>query len=190
MNSLRQLVRLARAAGFDYQCFHVLRLPLDDALPDDALPDGLRFELVTREEVAASPDESVSQCAWYAGAEAFGFALLNGTRIVCLQWIWYGARYGREAFWDIGANEAVSMHIVTVPDERDRGRATNLKRQSARFMRSRGFVALWSRVWWTNGPSLRVNRKAGWQRVGTIFSFRTPWRKSRRTWYRVHRLWA
>ena len=190
MNPLRLLVRSARKAGFDYQCFHVLRLPLDDALPDDALPDGLRFALVSREEVAASPDETVSRCAWYAGTEAQGFALMHGTRIVCLQWIWYGARYGREAFWTIGSNEAVSMHIVTVQDQRARGHATHLKRHSARFMRSRGFVALWSRVWWTNRPSLRVNRKAGWRRIGTIFSFRTPWGKPRQTWYRVHRLWA
>lgn len=190
MNPLRHLVRLVRKAGFDYQCFHVLRLPLDDTLPEDVLPDGLRFALVTRQDVAASPDEIVSRCAWYAGAEALGFALLDGTRIVCLQWIWYGARYAREAFWAIESNEAVSMHIVTVPDERNRGRATHLKRHSAQFMRSRGFVGLWSRVWWTNRPSLQVNHKAGWRRVGTIFRFSTPWRKGQRTWLRVNRLWA
>ena len=40
----------------------------------------------------------------------------------------------------------------------------------------RGFTAAYSRVWWTNAPSLRVNRKCGWTRVGATLRLSVPWR--------------
>ncbi len=182
MRVANYLARWVRTAGFDYQCFHVLRMCLDRVAAGGPLPAGLRLAPVSGDVVAASRSAVVSDCAWYGGQESCGFALFRDEHIVCLQWIWFGARFAREAFWDLGAREAVSVHLVTVPEERGKGYATHLKRYSAECMREAGFVALYSRVWWTNAASLRVNEKSGWYRVGLTLSVATPWRSHPYSW--------
>jgi RimJ/RimL family protein N-acetyltransferase len=69
------------------------------------------------------------------------------------------------------------MHLITLPKYRNRGFATALKQMSARSMAERRFTALYSRIWWTNEPSLRVSAKAGWQRVGTLLRVSLPLRR-------------
>ena len=124
----------------------------------------------------------IRESHFYAGEDASGFALRRGGRIVCLQWFWHGERAKRSAFWALGARDAVSMHLVTVPDERARGHATLLKRLTAPRLRDEGFDALYSRIWWTNVPSLRVSEKAGWQCVGTTLDIALPGRSAPLAW--------
>lgn len=176
------LLGRARKAGFDYRCFRVMRLALDRASPVPALPDGLRLAEVDERTVAESGDEEIRESAWYGGRDASGYALLRTSRIVCLQWLWFGERLRRAGFWRFADGDAVSMHLVTVPDERGRGYATLIKRLTAGRMRERGFGALYSRIWWTNAPSLRVSEKAGWHRAGTTLSVVTPWRDAPFEW--------
>jgi RimJ/RimL family protein N-acetyltransferase len=186
---INRLAQRVRSAGFDFHCFYILRLPLDPPGSADDLPTGLRFSRVSGETVAGSPSDVVRDCAWYAGEESYGFALVRDDRIVCLQWIWFGARFAKQPFWTLGPYEAASVHLVTVPEGRGRGYATHLKRLSAEFMRSAGFVALYSRVWWTNFASLRVNEKAGWSRIGLAVLIKTPWGEHQSTWRWPRLVW-
>jgi RimJ/RimL family protein N-acetyltransferase len=177
------LLRQARHAGFGYRCFHVMRLPLDpQTAPEAAPPQGFAFLGVDPHGVEASSDEAIRDTAWYGGPGGEGFALARDGRIVCLQWIWHGQRLERAGFWPFGQQDAVSMHLVTVPDARGHGLATDLKRLTAARMRERGFASLYSRIWWTNEPSLRVSEKAGWTRVGTTLSVTVPWRRTPLEW--------
>jgi GNAT superfamily N-acetyltransferase len=178
--SARAALAGARRLGFQYECYRVLRLPLAGAsqqsVPD--LPPGFTFADVTADEVARSSEVAIRDCDWYGGPDSLGFAIRDATgRIACLQWYWYGSRYQSASFWPLSRMEAVSMHLVTLPEYRNRGLATALKQLSARSMADRRFTALYSRVWWTNEPSLRVSAKAGWQRVGTLLRLSLPLRR-------------
>jgi RimJ/RimL family protein N-acetyltransferase len=178
----RRLAGAVRRAGFDYRCFHVMRFALSDAIRTPALPDGIEFVEADASRVAASADAVIRDTGWYGGEGAFGFALVRSGRVACLQWLWHGRRLAEAGFWTFGPRDAVSMHLVTVADERERGLATALKARSAHRMRELGFAALYSRIWWTNAASLRVSEKAGWTRVGTTVSVVVPGRRAPLEW--------
>jgi len=178
--SARAALAGARRLGFGYECYRVLRLPLSAAAqqPSPELERGCSFKEVTAEDVAVSSDASIRDCDWYGGPDSLGFAIRDATgRMACLQWYWFGSRYQSASFWPLSPTEAVSMQLLTLPEYRNRGLATALKRLSARSMTDRGFTALYSRIWWTNEPSLRVSAKAGWQMVGTLLRLSLPLRR-------------
>jgi GNAT superfamily N-acetyltransferase len=175
------IVAGARRLGFRYECYRVLRVPLlgSARLPVPSLPPGFRIAEVAMDDVSRSADPEIRDCDWYGGGDAIGFAVRDPAgRIACLQWLWFGSRYEHAAFWELAASEAASMHLVTLPQYRNLGLATALKQASARAMAERGFTALYSRVWWSNTPSLRVSEKSGWLRVGTTLRIFLPARSA------------
>jgi RimJ/RimL family protein N-acetyltransferase len=177
----RKALAWLRGKGFDYSCFKVFTLSLDEDsdIGVPALPAGYRFVDATPDDLRASAFEELRVCAWYGGpgSQLFAIAREDGT-LACVQCVWFGERYGQRSFWPLAAGEAASMHLVTVPRERGRGLATLLKQQSAAMLRKKGFTRIYSRIWWTNRPSLRVSEKAGWAHVGTIVDVLLPWRKA------------
>jgi GNAT superfamily N-acetyltransferase len=171
------LARLRRA-GFDYACFKVFALPLNRAATSGevSLPSGYRFAEVSPADLQACPFPELQDCREYCGVGSHTFGIFRDDGILaCVQCIWFGERYWENGFWPIEADAAVSMHLVTATPEQGKGLATRLKQCSARRMREEGFSRLYSRIWWTNTPSLRVSEKAGWSRVGTIFEVSLPW---------------
>ncbi|MGB8434736.1 MAG: GNAT family protein [Burkholderiales bacterium] len=173
--SARRALRLFRRLGFEYACYHVYSLPLDAPRTPIPLPASYRFAELTIEDVHASSVEALRDCDAYAGRDAhvFGVFGADGT-LACVQCIWYGERYAAQAYWPIERNAAVSVHLVTAPEQRNKGFATLVKEYSAVHLREAGFKRLYSRIWWTNAPSLRVSEKAGWARVGTLVELKLP----------------
>ena len=179
--ALRAMLAGARRLGFRYECYRILQKSLlrEEQTAATALPPGFRLAEVTSDDVGRSRDVAMRECDWYGGSGALGFALLDAAGdIACLQWYWSGERYRSASFWDVPPTAAVSMHLVTLPAHRNRGLASALKAASAHAMAARGFTALYSRIWWTNAPSLRVSEKTGWQRVGTTLRIVVPWREA------------
>lgn len=171
------LARL-RQAGFNYACFQVFSLPLDGTAGqgEAALPSGYRFAEVSAADLQTCPFPELRECSDYGGPGSHLFAVFRDDgALACVQCLWFGERYRRGGFWSVEADAAVSVHLVTAAAERGKGLATCLKQYSARRMREMGFSRLYSRIWWTNTPSLRVSEKAGWSRVGTIFEVSLPW---------------
>jgi GNAT superfamily N-acetyltransferase len=173
----RRALGLLRRLGFTYACYHVYSLALDAPCKLDPLPAGFRFAELTIDDLHASSVEPLRDCDAYAGRDArlFGAFGADGT-LACVQCIWYGERFTAEAFWPVEGDAAVSMHLVTAPDQRNKGFATLVKEYSAVRLREAGFEQLYSRIWWTNAPSLRVSEKAGWVRVGTLVELMFPGR--------------
>lgn len=173
---LKQGLALARRMGFDYACFRIYSIRLDDPTVAPArLPPGYRFAQVTAAEIEASPHAALRACRSYLGDDAFVFGIYrDDDGIVCAQCVWAGERYRRSAFWPLAADEAASMHLVTAVGERGHGLATCIKVESARVLRARGYTRLYSRIWWTNRPSLRVSEKSGWTWIGTTLDVKLP----------------
>lgn len=186
MSIARTLLGRARDAGFDYRCFAIMRRDLAACQTSGVqLPAGVTFRTADPASVAAAEEASIRDTAWCGGDNALGFALLQNKRIVSVQWIWFGPRLKEAAFWSFEPDAAASVQLITAPSARGQGLATFLKQLSAAQMRGMGFSKLYSRIWWTHTPSLRVSEKAGWTRVGTTFSVTVPWRKAPLEWRRI-----
>jgi RimJ/RimL family protein N-acetyltransferase len=176
----RRTLAFLRRMGVGYSCFKVYSLLMDSAKTAsvDALPAGHRFAEISSDELKGSPFSELRDCDSYGGEDSHLFGIFRDDGIlVCVQCVWFGDRYRRQAFWPLEADDAASVHLVTAAPERGRGLATRLKQRSAERLREMGFVRLYSRIWWTNTASLRVSEKAGWTQVGTVLEFDLPWLK-------------
>jgi GNAT superfamily N-acetyltransferase len=173
----RRTLGLLRRLGFNYDCYYVYSLTLDAPRELKSLPAGCRFSELTVNDLHASSVEELRDCDAYAGRDAqlFGVFGVDGT-LACVQCIWYGERYAARPYWPVERDAAVSMHLVTTPDQRNKGFASWVKEFSAARLREAGFKRLYSRIWWTNTASLRVSEKAGWTRVGTLVGVTLPGR--------------
>jgi len=168
---------LIRALGIEYCCFRVFSLDLD-SLPDSTpLPSGYRCAEVTGDEVRAAKEPAIRNEAWYGGEDSLGFGVFFGSELVALQWVWFGDGYRRRRnFWLLEQNEAKSVELVTALEHRGLGLATSLKQFSARQLAAKGFVRVYSRIWWNNLPSIRVSEKAGWKAIALVVELKLPLR--------------
>lgn len=161
-------------------------LPLEESADRSILPDGCWFREVTSDDVASAADEVIRKQGWYGGDDALGFGVYRGAELVCIQWVWYGERYRtKRNFWPLEAAEAKSVQLVTIPSERGKGLATQVKQFGASQLRKRGFSRLYSRIWWNNYAAIRVSQKAGWRQIATVFELGIPSRS--RPWRLVLR---
>lgn len=176
----RRTLALLRRMGVHYSCFRIYTLLLDSTKTKglEALPPGHRFAEISAGELKESPFSELRDCDSYAGEDSHLFGIFRDDGVlVCVQCVWFGDRYRRHAFWALEADDAASVHLVTAASERGKGLATRLKQRSAERLRQKGFVRLYSRIWWTNTASLRVSEKAGWTQVGTVLEIDLPWLK-------------
>lgn len=179
---------IIRALGVKYSCFRVFALDLDSLPAPAPLPPGYRCAEVSAEEVCEASQPAIQREAWYGGDDALGFGVFFGSELVALQWVWFGEGYRRRRnFWPLEQNEAKSVELVTVPEYRGLGLATCLKQFSAQQLAARGFVRVYSRIWWNNWPSIRVSEKANWRAVALVVELTTPLRS--RPFKFMWRLW-
>ena len=168
---------IIRALGVKYCCFRVFALDLDSLPAPAPLPPGYRCAEVSADEVCQASQPTIQSEAWYGGDDALGFGVFFGSELVALQWVWFGEGYRRRRnFWPLEQNEAKSVELVTAPERRGLGLATCLKQFSAQQLAARGFVRVYSRIWWNNWPSIRVSEKANWRAVALVVELTTPLR--------------
>ena len=174
----RRALGLLRRVGFDYARYYVYSLALDAPVKVDRLPAGLRIAELTIDEIRSSSVDILRDCHAYTGRDARLFGVFDDDgALACVQCIWYGERFASQSYWTIERDAAMSMHLVTAPEKRNKGFATWVKQFSAGRLRDAGFSRVYSRIWWTNTPSLRVSEKVGWSRVGTLVELTLPGRK-------------
>jgi GNAT superfamily N-acetyltransferase len=168
---------IARALSMEYSCYRVFSLDLVSLPEPGPLPPDYRCVEVTGAEVREARQPAIQAEAWYCGDDSLGFGVLFRSDLVALQWVWFGEGYRRRRnFWPLERNEAKSVELVTAPEYRGLGLATCLKQFSARQLAAKGFVRLYSRIWWNNWPSIRVSEKAGWRSVALVVEVKTPLR--------------
>jgi len=168
---------IARALGIEYRCYRMFSLDLVSLSEPSPLPPGYRCAEVTGSKVREARQPTIRDEAWYGGEDSLGFGVFFGSDLVALQWVWFGNGYRRRRnFWPLERNEAKSVELVTAPEYRGLGLATCLKQFSALQLAAKGFVRVYSRIWWNNWPSIRVSEKAGWRSVALVVELTTPLR--------------
>lgn len=148
--------------------------------------NGYEFREVSQAEIQASADDEIRSRAFYAGDDAYSYAVLRDGQIISVEFLWFGDRYRQRNFWPLEEKQAKAVETFTTAAYRGRGLATALKIFADGNLKKMGYTDLFSRVWYTNKSSCRMNEKAGWKNaalVATFKPFRLKW-----TVRLVHRL--
>ncbi len=96
------------------------------------------------------------------------------------------ARYDRAGTWPLAADEMALMDIATEEEMRGRGLAVRLISATTKLLLEQDKRRLIAFIWWSNTPSVRAFKKAGWRRIGLSIeilraskwrSFRIPLRR-------------
>jgi RimJ/RimL family protein N-acetyltransferase len=162
----RHLKALARRLFGDYSVYQVYASSGSDPVVGSG--DVLEFGAIDREQVKASPDELIATQASYHQRDTFAFAWRVDGRIAAVCYYWHGPQYRTRNFWPLADDEAKLVQVVTAPEFRGRGLATNLIVHSSAEMHRHGFRNLYARIWHSNTSSLKAFRRAGWTRVATV----------------------
>lgn len=131
--------------------------------------------------IADSLTPKVKGALSYARQGLSGMVVLQQGRPASVAHFARAEQYGRHATWPLRANEVALMDIATEQSERGRGLAVSLIRGATRHYLEAGADRVIAFIWWTNTPSIRAFRKAGWRRIG--FSAEWQWRGR---WHAVH----
>jgi RimJ/RimL family protein N-acetyltransferase len=167
MQLFRSLCKqLAKSVIADYSIYYIFAVDVAEVAPANS---PFEFGEVDRVQLQEA-DEEVKVSRGYAGDEAIGFSLFENAKPVCAAWFWYGARYRERNFWPLAEREAKLVHIITSPSMQGKGLAPLLLDHCVKAMHERGFQKLYARIWFSNTPSVRAFRKAGWQRIALVIT--------------------
>ena len=123
------------------------------------------------------PDERVRSALSFENAGYKGFALLLDQEPVCVVHFTDSAHYEHAATWPLADREVALVNIITLPQYRSRGYASQLIKEATAELVPDPFVRAIAFIWWNHTASLRAFRKAGWKRIG--FSLELVRRKGR-----------
>ncbi|MDF8333215.1 GNAT family N-acetyltransferase [Novosphingobium cyanobacteriorum] len=144
--------------------------------PDEAIRP---VDEALRNQLAQSRTAKVANSLSYANAGLEGLALLRDGDPLCVAHFAQGAQYGRAATWPLRSGEVALMDIATEDAARGQGLAPRMIAAASRHFLGAGALRMIAFIWWSNTPSVRAFRKAGWRRIGLSLEWqgRGPWRK-------------
>ena len=154
------------------------------AADHDFLPGGLTVRALdeeARQALRTSTTPKVRGSLKYSEAGFEGLALADGDALLSVAHFATPANYDRHGTWPLRAGETALVDIVTEEAARGHGHAATLIRAATAHYRLRGGGRLIAYIWWTNHPSLRAFRNAGWRRIGFSIEWRVAgrWRSLR-----------
>lgn len=150
----------------DYQFNRIYYKDVSDPqlLLSDVLPDGAVIRLIeSSDQLVSSPDQRIREHTWYAGEYAHGYGIWKHDELLCICWFWTSGHPGMVGkFSALGDKEAVMVDLLTADQSRGRNYAAAIIRYAERDLLCRGYRRLWTWVWHSNIPSIRVFSKAEW----------------------------
>lgn len=171
---LRRAVRSILSSVAEYQLYGLYTVDRSVSLP--ALPDGYRFAMADAEmlaALAAHPDAKTAKAARFMITGAYAHAVLaDGVSPAAIAFFYDSGVFGSHDILPLGACETALVELVTAPEHRGRGLASALIAESSNAMFERGSKRQRAWIWWSNTPSIRAFRKAGWRRTGFTLQFR------------------
>jgi RimJ/RimL family protein N-acetyltransferase len=169
--------KLARLIFGEYSVYYIYSGSANSGQVFSRKMTGFQFTIVKNFQVESSKDDLIAEQAWYGGYDTYAYACMQGSRIVGLCYFWHGERYRTRNFWPLAEGEAKLVQIVTIPEIRGRGVATNLIAYASIEMAKRGFHCLYARIWHSNIASVRAFKRAGWKPWAIVVEVHLPFRK-------------
>lgn len=150
----------------DYQFnrIYFIDLPTSDAQIHDQMLGVETIKVVeSQEQFAFAPDQRIRDHAWYLDKHANVYGVYTGDELVCVCSFWSAGHPNiRSRFSTLKGNEAVMVDLLTAPECRGKGYALAITRFAENDLFLKGYQRLWTWVWHSNTPSIRVFNKAGW----------------------------
>lgn len=163
----------------EYSAYYIYSTSTEAASPDGPGKSGpMRVEAVESSAIARSRDSLIQEQLDYGGPGSHAFACFADDRIVGICFYWFGDRYRTRNYWPLAEGEAKLVQIISIPEMRGRGVASQLIAASWQEMRLRGFRRSYARVWHSNVPSFRAFERAGWTRIALVIEI-NPLRRKR-----------
>lgn len=119
-----------------------------------------------RAALCTSATSKVRKSQKYADAGLAGLVLVEDGRPLSVAHFAETSQYTRSGTWHLQEGEVALMDIATEEYARGRGLAPHLIRAATRHYLVQGCRRLIAFVWWSNAPSLRAFKKAGWKKIG------------------------
>ena len=152
-----------RALLGDYGIYRVFAADLDPS--QSAIEDPNLCEIDQNDMLNADSPELRDQ-AWYGGEGSIGVGYRLNGRLVAARWAWYGDRYKQRNFWPLKEREAKIVHSFVLPEARGRGIATKMGSYGDQLFAKKGFVRIYTRIWYNHTASIRVTKKNGRRQIG------------------------
>jgi len=126
----------------------------------------------SQEQFAASPNQRIRDHAWYLDKHAYVYGVYKGHELVCICSFWIAGHPRMPSrFSMLKENEAVMVDLLTAPEYRGKGYALTITRFAENDLFLKGYNRLWTWVWHSNNPSIRIFNKAGWNYSHLLLEF-------------------
>lgn len=173
---MKKLIRWVLHVFFkDYQFnrIYFIDLPSSDAQLSNQMLGRETISLIeSQDQFASSPDERIREHAWYFDKFACVYGTYIGNELVCICSFWISGHPSMpRRFSTLIKNEAVMVDLLTAPDYRGKGYALAITRFAENDLFLKGYNKLWTWVWHSNTPSIRVFGKAGWNYSHLLLEF-------------------
>jgi RimJ/RimL family protein N-acetyltransferase len=139
-----------------------------------------------RQILAASPTAKMRGSVSFNKSGLDGYVIEQSGQPLCVAHFADCARYDRAGTWPLGVDEMALMDIATEEAMRGRGLAVRLITATTKLLLNKGKRRVIAFIWWSNVPSVRAFKKAGWRRIGLSVEI-----LSANSWKSVHiPLWS
>jgi RimJ/RimL family protein N-acetyltransferase len=166
--SLRQLATFVlRCLVAEYQLnwIYYIDLPTRHEKPEDRVSEPISVRRIdSREQFSLARDSRIRDHAWYLDKDAYVYGIYEDGELVSICAFWKAGhpRMPRR-FSALKQSEAVMVDLLTTPQSRGKGHALAITQFAEKDLFRRGYTRLWTWVWHSNHPSMRVFAKAGWK---------------------------
>jgi RimJ/RimL family protein N-acetyltransferase len=159
----------------DYQFnrIYFIDLPTSDAQLSTQMLGRENIRLVeSQEQFASSLDQRIRDHAWYFDEFAYVYGVYIENELVCVCSFWISGHPNMpRRFSALIKNGAVMVDLLTAPNYRGKGYALAITRFAENDLFLKGYNKLWTWVWHSNTPSIRVFEKAGWNYSHLLLEF-------------------
>ncbi len=125
-----------------------------------------------RQILADSPTAKMRGSVSFNKSGLDGYVIEQSGRPLCVAHFADCARYDRAGTWPLAVDEMALMDIATEEEMRGRGLAVRLISATTKLLLNKGKRRVIAFIWWSNAPSVRAFKKAGWRRVGLSVEIR------------------
>ncbi len=165
----------------DYRINWIYAASAASMLPLAAHEEMCEIDAELRTVIEHSSTEKVVKSLTYALDGFPGLAILRGGAPLCVAHFATLSLYGYQSTWPLKSGEIALVDIATEEAARGQGLAPRMIAAATRHYMSRDVQRMVAFIWWSNAPSVRAFRKAGWQRAGLSVEWET-----RKTWRKLH----
>jgi RimJ/RimL family protein N-acetyltransferase len=166
--SIKSNIKLLLNCLFEkYRINWIYASDLNRAVNSAQLPQAIKsFSKAHIDVLANSPTEKMCKAIGYNEDGFDGFVIEEDSRPVCVAHFADKARYDRTRTWPLSNDEMALIDIATEEVARGRGLAVRLIASATEMYLNQGKRRVIAFIWWSNTPSVRAFKKAGWHRIG------------------------